>query len=262
MRAMAKPRKRAKRAESRPAASQMAAAIGRAIQVVRTDRGWSRKELAARSGLSYSFLSEIENGVKELSSRTFAVIAAALDVAPGALLYDAERRLSEVGPEAGDERRAIRQREAGASASAQDSARSSERTRPIEALDREARYLTRALPSTDSAREDAPIAPRRDAGPRIQRSRRVLDWLAGPLARRSSGDPTTTSPLSDGGYQATLADLSSPPTEFTSAIGGGEEENAERFVGALLPLLENLSPEDRELVLALARRLAQRESES
>jgi hypothetical protein len=36
----------------------------------------------------------------------------------------------------------------------------------------------------------------------------------------------------------------------------------EQFVGALLPLLGELSPEDRELVLDLARRLAQRESGS
>ena len=73
----------------------MAAAMGRAIQVVRTDRGWSRKDFAERTQLSYSFLSEIENGVKEPSSRTFALISETLDVAPGALLYDAERRMTE-----------------------------------------------------------------------------------------------------------------------------------------------------------------------
>ena len=79
---MPKSPKRGRRTSSRPASSQMAAATGRAIQVVRTDRGWSRRDFAERTQLSYSFLSEIENGVKEPSSRTFALIADALDVAP------------------------------------------------------------------------------------------------------------------------------------------------------------------------------------
>ena len=108
---MTKPRRRRKRAESRPASSQLAASMGRAIQVVRTDRGWSRKDLAERTGLSYSFLSEIENGVKTPSSRTFAVIAEALDVSPGALLYDTERRIVEVSSESEGETLVARRRD-------------------------------------------------------------------------------------------------------------------------------------------------------
>jgi hypothetical protein len=38
-------------------------------------------------------------------------------------------------------------------------------------------------------------------------------------------------------------------------------ESATQFLDSLLPLLGGLSPEDRELVLDLARRLAQRERE-
>ena len=49
---------------------------------------------------------------------------------------------------------------------------------------------------------------------------------------------------------------------FGSAEPGSGAESVEQFVGALLPLLGELSLEDRELVLDLARRLAQRESES
>jgi transcriptional regulator with XRE-family HTH domain len=269
----------------------MAAAIGRAIQVVRTDRGWSRKEFAARTGLSYSFLSEIENGVKQPSSRTYAVIADALDVAPGALLYDAERRLTESDSGSGDEKLAILEPESEATSAGGEPTLSARRTLSIEQLEQEARYLASERPLTHAARTAPPTAPRGDLDPRIQRSRRVLDWLAGPLARRSSsGDstPTAASPPRPGGAssgdRAAPIDLEDPlaefrstePTVFGSAepelgsaepeLGSAERdsnaESAEQFVGALLPLLGELSPEDRELVLDLARRLAQRESGS
>ena len=208
---MAVKRKRRKRAESRPASSQLAASMGRAIQVVRTDRGWSRKDLAERTGLSYSFLSEIENGVKTPSSRTFAVIATALDVAPGALLYDAERRLVEIDSESDNETVPSRKRKA----------------------------------SVTSVGDDST--------PRIERSRRVLDWLSGPLARRSSEDSTPTEALQMPPEAQPMALRSDEPDTNT--------EDAAQFLVSLLPLLGGLSPEDRELVLDLARRLAQRETE-
>ncbi len=215
---MAAARKRGKRAESRPASSQLAASMGRAIQVVRTDRGWSRKDLAERTGLSYSFLSEIENGVKTPSSRTFAVIATALDVAPGALLYDAERRLVEIDSESEGEMLSSWTRESSAG---------------------------------DESR------------PRIERSRRVLDWLSGPLARRSSEDPTPMpAPHPDAEIRANRLFDDSPRAALGSAEPSSSTESATQFLDSLLPLLGGLSPEDRELVLDLARRLAQRERES
>jgi transcriptional regulator with XRE-family HTH domain len=277
---MAKAPRKRKRTESRPASSQMAAAIGRAIQVVRTDRGLSRKEFAARTGLSYSFLSEIENGVKQPSSRAYAVIADALDVAPGALLYDAERRLTEVDSGSGDEKLAILEPESEAVPPDTEPTLSARRTTSVEQLEQEARYLASERPRTRAAR---PSASRREPDPRIQRSRRVLDWLAGPLARRSSSEdstPTEASAPRPGGavsgdraapmeFEDELADFRSAEPEyrsaepvFGSAESGSSAESAEQFVGALLPLLGELSIEDRELVLDLARRLAQRESES
>jgi transcriptional regulator with XRE-family HTH domain len=193
--------------------------MGRAIQVVRTDRGWSRKDLAERTGLSYSFLSEIENGVKTPSSRTFAVIAEALDVSPGALLYDTERRLVEVGSESEDETLAARRRD-----------------------------FSEPPPDAES-------------GPRIERSRRVLDWLSGPLARRSSGDST---PVEASLRYPRDADRAARKTPM--ALGSVEPdtstESATQFLDSLLPLLGGLSPDDRELVLDLARHLAQRHSNS
>jgi len=223
---MAKPRRRRKRAESRPASSQLAASMGRAIQVVRTDRGWSRKDLAERTGLSYSFLSEIENGVKTPSSRTFAAIAEALDVSPGALLYDTERRLVEVSSESQDETLAARRRD-----------------------------------------DSEPVSDA-ESGPRIERSRRVLDWLSGPLARRSSEDATPTEASfryprdAERAARMTLMAPDAPPLALGSVDPDASAESATQFLDSLLPLLGGLSPEDRELVLDLARRLARRYNDS
>jgi len=67
--------------------------IGRAIQVLRAELGLSRKELASRASISYSYLSEIEGGKKELSSKTMFVLADALGVSPSELMAAAETRV-------------------------------------------------------------------------------------------------------------------------------------------------------------------------
>lgn len=67
-----------------------AEALGRAIKVYRTARDTSRKELAKRSGLSYSYLAEIENGAKYPSSKALHLIARALDLSPAELLQATE----------------------------------------------------------------------------------------------------------------------------------------------------------------------------
>lgn len=54
-------------------------ALGRAIKVLRTARGLGRRELAERAGVSYPYLSEIENGSKPGSPRVLRAIAEALD---------------------------------------------------------------------------------------------------------------------------------------------------------------------------------------
>jgi len=65
-------------------------ALGHAVKVERTARGIGRKDLAARAGLSYPYLSEIENGSKRASSKALIAIARALDLAPSDLLRLAE----------------------------------------------------------------------------------------------------------------------------------------------------------------------------
>lgn len=67
-------------------------ALGRTIQVLRTDQGLSRRELATRAQISYSYLSAIENGAKPPSSKILALIAAALGVHRHELIAAAEAR--------------------------------------------------------------------------------------------------------------------------------------------------------------------------
>jgi hypothetical protein len=204
------------------------------------------------------------------------VIADALDVAPGALLYDAERRLTEVDSGSGGEKLATRELGSETTPPDTEPMLSARRATPVEQLEQEAHYLASEPPSIHANRAAPPTVPRGESDPRIQRSRRVLDWLAGPLARRSSsGDSTPTGAstsrhgVEDSGDRAVpmgledeLADFRSAEPDFGSAESDSGVENAEQFVGALLPLLGELSPEDRELVLDLARRLAQREGGS
>ena len=50
-------------------------ALGRAVKVHRAQRGIERRDLAERSGVSYPYLSEIENGRKRPSSKALVAIA-------------------------------------------------------------------------------------------------------------------------------------------------------------------------------------------
>ena len=75
-------------------------AFGRTVQVLRTHQGWSRAELAKRAGISYSYLSAIENGTKPPSGKMQLVLANALGVKMHELIAAAEARLSPAGPDA------------------------------------------------------------------------------------------------------------------------------------------------------------------
>ena len=76
-----------------PEALSWGNALGRAIKVRRTDLGMSRTELAERVGLSYPYLSEIENGKKRPSDRVLRALAQALDLRTHELVADAEARV-------------------------------------------------------------------------------------------------------------------------------------------------------------------------
>lgn len=70
-------------------------ALGRTIQVLRTNKGLSRRDLATRSQVSYSYLSAIENGAKPPSSKILTLIARALGVRAFELMAAADARAVE-----------------------------------------------------------------------------------------------------------------------------------------------------------------------
>jgi transcriptional regulator with XRE-family HTH domain len=61
-------------------------ALGRAIKVARTERGLSRKELAAKAKISYPYIADIESGRGRPSSKALLAVAAALGLSPSALM--------------------------------------------------------------------------------------------------------------------------------------------------------------------------------
>jgi len=64
--------------------------VGAAVRDQRERRGWSRRELAAESGVSERFLAQLETGEGNISLRRFAEVARALGTTPAALLAPAD----------------------------------------------------------------------------------------------------------------------------------------------------------------------------
>ena len=71
-----------------------AEALGHTIKVLRTDLGFGRRRLASLAGISYSYLSAIENGAKVPSAKILHVIAERLELQPHELYAAAEARLA------------------------------------------------------------------------------------------------------------------------------------------------------------------------
>ena len=76
-----------------------AEALGRTIKVIRTDLGIERRDLAERAGISYSYITEIENGNKPPSSSVLGPIATALGLRMSQLIEAAEARMDTQGAE-------------------------------------------------------------------------------------------------------------------------------------------------------------------
>ena len=66
--------------------------LGHTIKVLRVDQGQTREELGERAGISYSYVTQIENGKKLPSSSVLALIADALGVSSSDLLALSEKR--------------------------------------------------------------------------------------------------------------------------------------------------------------------------
>ena len=71
-------------------------ALGRAIKVLRTERGLSRKELAARAGVSYPYLADIESGRGRPSSSSLLGLSGALGISVSTLMAKAESYLTRI----------------------------------------------------------------------------------------------------------------------------------------------------------------------
>ena len=69
--------------------------FGRALASARSERGLKRMQLKELSGLSYPYISEIENGGKYPSQRAIQALADALGMSPSELVSRAERIESE-----------------------------------------------------------------------------------------------------------------------------------------------------------------------
>jgi XRE family aerobic/anaerobic benzoate catabolism transcriptional regulator len=67
-------------------ADALLAGIGRRTREIRTEAGWTLKELASRSGLSPRFLVQVESGRANISVRNLTALAGALGSTPAAML--------------------------------------------------------------------------------------------------------------------------------------------------------------------------------
>lgn len=76
------------------ARSSYLATVGASVRTQRERRGWSRRELAAHSGVSERFLAQLEGGDGNISLRRFAEVAHALGTTPSVLLTAADAPVS------------------------------------------------------------------------------------------------------------------------------------------------------------------------
>jgi transcriptional regulator with XRE-family HTH domain len=208
-------------------------ALGRAIKVIRTAQDVGRRDLAERAGLSYSYLAEIENGRKQASSSAQQAIASALGIPVSELIAAAEGMAEQIAEE-----------RAGSSGDTLTIARSLA-VEPLAFEDDATRY------SSSGARA------------------RQLRWMRGarnrpvPVFEEKLGDTAAlrrSLPMSSS--MGRLDDILEERTLTASEPTGERSELPAQQLHAiaiqLMELLGELSEEDRERVLDLARRLAGR----
>ncbi len=218
---------RSRRHRELESSREFAQALGRAIKVLRTDLGLERRELAERAGISYSYLTEIENGNKPPSSSVLRPIAHALGL-----------RLSEL-TEAAEARMDARLAEARLTEAQLADARLSD-ARPTDA---QLAYDQRAERS--SLERDAVFQTTASTA----RERRPAETHL-----PQTGRPPTSGPAV-GSSASILADFSASDWALRPSLRGRDR----RLRGALIELerlLQHMDPDDVERLLDLARRLA------
>lgn len=207
------------RSRGRSQDPRFAQAVGRTIKVLRTDRGLERKDLAEQVGISYSYLTEIENGNKPPSHSVLSTIAEVLGVHLHQLIADAEWRV------APDETTALPPRSGPAPAA------------DLLALDVDPRAMWESV--------DASRAPTGADTPEV----RLRPGLPSPGQRRRKAVQGWVHAARDGSAEELRptypgrADRDAP-----AAVSARSWE--------LQEIASRLSPEDLERVLDLARRLA------
>jgi transcriptional regulator with XRE-family HTH domain len=65
---------------------QLLLKFGKRVRALRAERGWTQEELAHRSGLNRSYMSEVERGISDVSLSTLQKIAKTLEISLADLL--------------------------------------------------------------------------------------------------------------------------------------------------------------------------------
>ena len=63
--------------------------FGRNVRQARKDKGWTQEQLAFEAGVKRAYLSEVENGQRNVSLDVVEKLARALDVEPSTLMASA-----------------------------------------------------------------------------------------------------------------------------------------------------------------------------
>ncbi|SFV36569.1 DNA-binding transcriptional regulator, XRE-family HTH domain [Devosia crocina] len=66
----------------------MAEVFGKRVREVRHERGWTQEQLAFEAGVKRAYLSEVENGQRNVSLDVVEKLAKALGVGPEALVAE------------------------------------------------------------------------------------------------------------------------------------------------------------------------------
>lgn len=203
--------------------ADFAAALGRAIKVFRTGLGMSRRDLAGAADLSYSYVTEIENGKKQASAGAQKAIAAALGLSVSELLAAGEAWVGQLGAEAD---------------LAETDAEPDTFAAPMQ-------IKGASAPRVDYLRHpegaEEPSSARRTPAPGEEGARRrQLRWFH-TAARQA--------------HAARVAE-SAIPLSAPSDEAPGEATSVEEALRQLRWLLERMEAGDRERVVDLARRLA------
>lgn len=68
-------------------------AVGDVVRELRTQKGWTLRKLSAKANVSIGYLSEVERGIKEMSSEVIQSVADGLGVPLAEIVVEAGFRL-------------------------------------------------------------------------------------------------------------------------------------------------------------------------